>query len=79
MTKTRLITCVVSAEVPAEVAVDEWRDYVQDAVGTMRGARHPYADPIFDLDSETVRVKKLRVLRGKKLPPREYDYDRDGM
>lgn len=79
MSQTRLITCTVLAEVPAEMSINEWRDYVADAVGTVKVSRHPHTDPLFDLDSKTVRVKYARAVRGKKLPARQYDFGKDDM
>lgn len=40
-----------------DVSEADWKDYILDAVGSMRGCYSPN-DPIFALDSDDVKVKR---------------------
>ena len=45
----------VTVEPPPGASPAALREYIKDAVGSMKGSLHP-EDPIFDLDYKTVRV-----------------------
>lgn len=51
---------------PSGVSIGEMTDYIEDAVGSMKGCKHP-EDPIFYLDSVGLRVQHLTPSRIKRL------------
>lgn len=48
----------VRLKVPEGATVDDVRDYIEDAVACWKGSRCP-DDPIFDLDGDSVRVRRI--------------------
>ena len=49
----------VSVELPTGVTAAQMRVYIYDAVASMKGSYHP-EDPIFNLDSDSVKVSHLK-------------------
>ena len=65
MTQSRRITFKVSFILPGDATIAEARNYIEDAVSTLKGSLMPYGidperpyegDPMSELDGDTVRV-----------------------
>lgn len=64
----RRVEFKVSFVLPPRATVTEARAYVLDAISTMKGCRmppgaddeFPEGDPIFGLDSDTIKVTQIR-------------------
>lgn len=63
--KERRVEFVVSFPLPAGATVDRARCYVEDAIASWRGSLPPL-DPMFELDGDQVRAKRLVKARKKK-------------
>jgi len=50
---------IVSVKIPEGCSISAMKDYIRDAVGSMKGCKHP-EDPLFWLDYKSVTVKKSR-------------------
>lgn len=59
-TKREFILTVPALE---DVSEADWKAYILDAVGSMKGCYNP-DDPIFELDSDDVKVKR-NTLNGR--------------
>jgi len=64
---------IVSFELPPAATIKECREYVEDAVSSMKGSREPpnqdncwTGDPVWGIDSDTITVTHIRKSRGKR-------------
>lgn len=56
---------VVKLDIPEDVTLWEMEAYIAVAVRSWRGSLHP-EDPLFDLNPETVRVKRISKRRRRR-------------
>lgn len=49
----------VTVEIPEGVSVYRLRQFLEDEGFSMVGSLHPYEDPLFDLNKNSVRAKYL--------------------
>lgn len=61
------IRIALSFDLPDGATREEALTYAVDAVATMKGALHPYDDPMFNLDSRTLEGTTVVTRKGKRI------------
>lgn len=51
---------LVTVDLPKDVTIKQMRDYIEEAVGTWCRSLDPENNPLFDIDADSVKVRRVQ-------------------